>query len=246
MSRRAMMAKQASGGGARTIPIGTSPWGWWARGGTWFQDVSRTVAATANNDPVKSWTDSSGNGRHFQNGSSSPLTKVDTGNTYLGASTIRQDGDGFKILGDPSGLTAGEIFIVRKVDADPPADTAHSGLWLFGTDGNANHYPWTDGNIYDSFGSTTRKTVGNPTPSLSSTYRVYNVYSAASDWQAFLDNTSIFATGTNTVGFLGSNACEVGNSGTGAHGYGQLVEIVMFASKLSSGDRTSMYTWLTS
>jgi len=98
------------------------------------------------------------------------------------------------------GLTSAEVFIAGIRDADPPTDPT-SGFWFYGSQsGVDNHVPYMDGNIYDAWGSTARKTVGNPTPSLASKF-LYNISSASGAWTARLNGTQIFTTATNTVGF---------------------------------------------
>ena len=72
-------------------------------------------------------------------------------------------------------------------------------MWNLTSSTDKTHYTWLDSQIYENFGSTTRKLVGNPTPLLTS-WRVYNVSSKASLWQVRLDNQQIYTTATNTVG----------------------------------------------
>jgi hypothetical protein len=114
-----------------------------------------------------------------------------------------------------SSLTVGEVFIVAKVNADPPGAAADSGFWKIGSVGGAGtHVPFTDGVIYDEFGSTAQKTVGDAAASLTSTFH-YNVLSKDGEWTARLNGVQIFTTGTNTVGFsatpvlMGSSADNI-------------------------------------
>ena len=76
-----------------------------------------------------------------------------------------------------SGSSAGSAYIVYKVNSD----SVNNGLMDWGTSGTDNHWPYLDGNIYCDFGSTVRKTVGNPAVT-QTVYRIYSLYSAASDW----------------------------------------------------------------
>lgn len=146
-------------------------------------------------------------------------------------------------LGGPdlSSLTSGHAFFVVKIDADPPGADAQTGIWDFGTGGFQSHYPYTDGNIYDRFGNTTRKTVGNPAASLAS-WRIYEVRSAASDWEAKLDGTSLHSTGTNTVGF--QTAPYLGRGADSSFFLdGRWAYFALFPA-LSSGDADDMRGWL--
>jgi len=98
------------------------------------------------------------------------------------------------------GLTSAEVFIAGIRDADPPTAPT-SGFWFYGSQsGVDNHVPYADGNIYDTWGATARKTVGNPASSLASKF-LYNISTASGAWTARLNGTQIFTTATNTVGF---------------------------------------------
>lgn len=160
----------------------------------------------SDNDPVSILHDQSGNGNHWTQATSGeqPIFKTGIVNSQA---VIRFDGSDDSLtlaLDILSGKSAGEVFIVVKVDNDPPGASAQSGLWNQDGDGtNACHYPFTDGTIYEAWGSTSRKTAVNPTPSLAS-WRLYNVASAASDFKIRLDGTQIYSTGTNTFASFSS------------------------------------------
>ena len=138
-----------------------------------------------------------------------------------------------------SGLTAGELFMVVKVDADPPASSADSGIWALGSDTSDNHFPFTDGNIYDGFGTTSRKSTGNPSLSLTS-WRLYNVQSGASAWTNLIDTAVHFSTGVNTVGW--ETTPLLGNSkSTLTYGMdGMIAELLLFNAILSPANRSSV------
>jgi hypothetical protein len=134
-----------------------------------------------------------------------------------------------------------------RADNDPGSGDGTSGLWTFNPDGvsQATHYPYSDGNIYESFGTTARKTVGNPTPSLAA-WRLYNISSASGAYTVRLDGTQIFTTGTNTVGF--PTAPQLGRSWTTTfttYFPGDYAELIV-CSVLSGGDRTSMNAYIAS
>jgi hypothetical protein len=139
-------------------------------------------------------------------------------------------------LGDYSALTAGELFAVRRVNADPPVSGA--GTWYrFGTSGSTDHSPFTDGTVFDGFGSTARKNAGNPTPDLSQ-WHIWNVRSVASDFAILLNGAAFFSTATNTVGFHAT--CQLGsNSGGGIR------ELWLFNGKLTAYEREGMVAYLT-
>lgn len=197
------------------------------------------ITGLADNDPISTWTASAGNNATAA-GTARPTYQTNELNSLP---IVRFDGvnDAFA-FGNFSALTAGEVFIVIKVDNDPTTGSGvRSGLWTIGTDaGSITLYPYDDGNIYDGFGTTVRKTVGNPTPSLAS-WRVYNVFSAANDWGANLDGSSLFTTATNTVGF--SASCVLGAQSV-AFLDGDVAEFIMYNRKLTAPERASVLGYL--
>lgn len=134
--------------------------------------------------------------------SSQPIYKaaIQNGNAvarFDGSPDLRQ----FAIP-DLSALTAGHVFIALKINVDPPTDSASAGLWTMGVT-STSYFPYTDGVIYDDFGTDTRKTVGNPTPSLAA-WHIYEVLSGPGLWTARLDGVDLFTTSSNTVAFPSS------------------------------------------
>jgi hypothetical protein len=200
------------------------------------------LAAFADNDPIGTWPDdSTANVDATQSSTARPIRKDAILN---GQPIVRFDGsnDYFNI-GDLSALTEGEAFLVIKLDTDPPSDP-QSGLWNLGDAGTSDcHFPYIDGVIYDSFGTTARKTTVNPTPSLSAAFHIYSVYSASADWANSLDGISLFSTGTNTVSF--SAVATLGTSlSIGRFLDGDIAEFILYDHKLSTGDRADVMTYL--
>lgn len=198
-------------------------------------------AATSDADPVGEWQDQSGNARHLTQatGSVKPTLRLAVQN---GLPVIRFDGtDDFLEIPDfLTGFTAAEIFVVVKADADPAADAGTSGLWLLGT-GNT-HYPWTNGTIFDSFGSGAQQATDNPATTLAQ-FNVYNVSSASGAWTNRLNGAEIFTTGTNTVSF--PSGPRLGISAASAHWFdGDVGELVLYDSVLSAGNRSSVLAYL--
>lgn len=140
-------------------------------------------------------------------------------------------------LGNLSALTEGELFVVGKIDVDPPA-TGQSGLYTFGTSPNSSLVPASAGDgglIYDSFGTTARKNA-IAKPSSMAVLHIYSVYSKASDWANFLNGVQLYQTNTNTVGF--ASACYFGNSGSGIFTIGNYRLITLFPTKLTTLQRS--------
>lgn len=138
-----------------------------------------------------------------------------------------------------SGLTGAEVFIVRKVGADPPA-AGVGAFYHFGTSGADDHVPYVDGNVYDGFGSTSRFSVGNPAASMAN-WHIWNVTTIAGEYTARVNGVQIFTTGANTVGFF--TACKFGR-GVGSMSDGGTTTIWLAGGKLNGGDRAAMLSWL--
>lgn len=105
------------------------------------------------------------------------------------------------ILPDLSYLTEGECFILVEAESDPPTDLLMS--WKFGTQTGGpfrNHYPWLDSNIYEDFGSNSRKNTGNPSTALDK-QNVYNVLSANNNFKSFINYENYYNTVSNIVSF---------------------------------------------
>ena len=143
-----------------------------------------------------------------------------------------------------SSLTEGEIFAVAKALNDPPSSGAKGGFWRFGSMSAASAdedlYPWTDGNLYQGFGSTVRKSCGDPGVDLSTDFRLLNIYSAASDWGLYVNGSSVHTTATNTVGFNAAPRLGHSQGNSSTQFEGDFAEIFMFDGKLSASDRTAM------
>jgi hypothetical protein len=200
--------------------------------------------ALSDNDPVASWTDSSGQGNHAtqSSGGAKPTFKTNIVNSKP---IIRFDGttDFLNLPNFCSGFTAGDGFILLKRVTDPPT-VGQGGFWQFGTSGNATHVPYIDGNIYDDFGATSRSAAGNPTPSLTS-WTLYEVASGASEWTARVNNSILYTTATNTVGF--ATAPALGWDARLSVFYeGDLAELIMYDSIVSGGNRTSIVGYINS
>lgn len=169
----------------------------------------------SNNDPVAIAHDQSGGGYHWEQGVSGERPTY-ISNQLNGHGIFRFDGSNDSLIlatNILSGKSAGAIFIVLKVDNDPPSASAQSGLWnMDGESVNAVHYPFTNSELYEAWGSDSRKATGvNPTPSLAS-WRLYNVETAASSYKIRLDGTEIFSTTTNNFSSFSDGIIYIGRS----------------------------------
>lgn len=199
------------------------------------------ITGLVDTDPIATWEDASSAAVDATQASSGNRPTYQT-NELNGLPIVRFDGNDVFEIGDLSALTEGEVFIVIKLDADPATAGSTSGLWHLGSDTTTTHFPYTDGTIYDGFGTTARKTTVNPTPALTS-WRIYNVWSAASDWASNLDGSSLYTTATNTVGFpadarLGANSVGI------IYLDGDIAAFILYDHKLSAGTRSDVLGYL--
>lgn len=93
--------------------------------------------------------------------------------------------------------TTAEMFTLLKTDADPTTG-GYGAFCYWGDHSFDTHYTWGDNVIYEGFGSSARKTCGNPT-TLLNTPHILNILSAPSDWRIFIGDEALYSTGTNTV-----------------------------------------------
>jgi hypothetical protein len=195
----------------------------------WLRPEALDAAGLADGDFISTWPDHSGLGNSgTQTGAARPVYKT---SQYNGRSVARLTpaNNSFFTLPDViSDATAAEVFVAVKINLDPPVSTSNIGLWTFGSDTDPTCYPYTDGTIYDNFGTTLRKTTVNPTPSLAA-MRVYNVVSKAGEWTSFLDGTQLYTTATNTVGW--TTTPRLGQS-VDRYLDGDIGEFILYAQKL--------------
>lgn len=139
---------------------------------------------------------------------------------------------------------SGEILVQIK------SDGADCSTWGFGADSgssNASHYPFS-GTIYESWGTSARKTAGSPVLSIVS-WRRYNVWSALNDFACRLDATPQFSTSDNTVLWdtvptLGHGKRAGALSDNVGSFQGRMAAVVVYSRKLTTTERDDLDTWL--
>jgi hypothetical protein len=191
----------------------------------------------SNTDPISTLTDIVGVGNGTVGSVSVPTYRTNQVNSLPAILFVSGSFQFYNLPNRFASLTNGHVYIVASLLADPAASSTQSGLWYMGTDTFATHYPFTDGNIYEMFGTTARKTVGNPATSLT-TWHIYEVSTASAAWTAWLNGTSLHTTGTNTVGFPAGPFLGASNFGHYLDGY--VAEMIVFDHALSGGDRTTI------
>jgi hypothetical protein len=206
--------------------------------------------AGSNGTVLSAWNDSKGSNNASGGNVTSPslVTSAVNGHQAVawdgGASTQALSLGTTLMVGE----TAGSFFAAFKRTADPPA-SGKGGAILDGftadTSGSKNaHHPYTDGVIYEHFGMDIRTTVGNPTPSLTS-FRIYSAHQATNDIRAYLDGTSLFSGGAGSTAHFGTGVTKrIGANAAGDRFEGQIAEICIFNSALTTSDRQKVEGYL--
>jgi hypothetical protein len=205
-----------------------------------------TLITLETESTIGTWPDSSGLGNHAtQTNSNKPVYR--TGQMNGVGSVHFQGGSCLQV--PPSmwtGKTAGERFVVQRTDLDPASSDATGGHMFLGNDVSHEAYmPASDGLIYDNFGTTLRKIVGNVTPVLTAPH-IYRTVSTSSEWTATIDGTDVYTTATNTVGFSTVHQ-RIGGGYPGSpipdqKYVGYFSEIMCWGRKLSDAERDDIVT----
>lgn len=192
-------------------------------------------------DNVATWEDAANANDLTAPGTNGTLAAADLN----GLNTLRFQSARYVYSGNIfSAASAASAYLILKIANDPPGATIDSGLWNIGSHGGTDHWPWTDGNIYDGFCSSVRKSAGNPSVSLASDYRIIGVHSASNDYGIHIDGVSHFSTGTNTFGVSGSTLTIGSNAALDAFLDGWIAEILFIDSKLSDANRQNVEGYL--
>jgi hypothetical protein len=198
---------------------------------------------------VSTWNDQSQNANHFSNATAATQPKwvpswTAGGASVKGVAGFLQCAHTANASSMWSGAADGERFLAGQADADPSSgqNGAGGGGSRWGTSGTSEYLGFSDGNIYDQFGTTVRKTISKTAGILASPF-IYESYSAASDYQAFVNGASVFTTATNTVGFGTSQPTLFLDNG-GDQGTNQIGEVVAFNRKLTAIERVMVSEFL--
>lgn len=198
----------------------------------WFKADAITDKNSA--DTLSQWNDSSGAGNHATQatGANQP--------TYLAGARNGRAVVRFRdptVMGLPNvltGLTAGTLLVVLKAHAD-----AFGAMARFGSPDDA-FYPWSNGQIYDNFGTTVRKDSIVPGVSLQQ-WNIVSVVSAASDYRYYINNVNKRTTATNTVGW---HTSPVFGQAGGFYLRADVAEIMVYSGALSDGNRNALEVYL--
>lgn len=202
---------------------------------------------------VQYWIDQSVAGNDFEQttANNKPSWKADGGTPYNNEGVVRFLGSNrweYLIGPNLSAESEGEIFFLGNVFNDPPLTAQEGGFWYFGTGASGSAWPYTDSKIYDDFGTTVRKSTGDPTSDDLEDPTIYNAISTdgnptAAEWTSNINGVQHYTTASNVVGFR--NPVLLGTAQSLLYRMdGYCRHCVMFDGKLSSDERTKMYDWL--
>lgn len=192
----------------------------------------------SNNGYVVTWYDQSGNSNNLTQSTTSKQPRVilsgviDRINSIPTVYFLGTDDFLASTTNYMSGASSGSYFAVTKIDADPPTCNNCGAILQTRTAlASAVHQPYSDGNIYDGFGTNVRKSTGNPTNSLTTTY-LYCAVSQTNDWKSYINNVQFYSTLTNTVSFPSTIYVGRGWDGGGSDFYylGKVSELILYSS----------------
>lgn len=190
---------------------------------------------------VSVWYDQSGNSRNTSQ------TTLLTQPQIVNSGTLLTKNTKPTISFDSTGLTSainftgssGTLINVTSTTTDTPRLNNGSPNGNIGISTFAAHQPFSDGVIYESFATDTRKTVGNPTNNTTNLY-IYNVVSDANLFNVKINNSTFFNTTTNTVAYnTTTNYFRIGSSysiqqNTSYPFFGFISEIIIYTNNQNS------------
>ena len=144
---------------------------------------------------VASWDDLSGNG--WSATQSTPANQPTLG-TDGGVNCLSFDGSNdFMTLGNVMASAASGFYIGLIKFTQDPAGVGMPYVQI----GSGNPVFWSDGNVYEQWGSLSRPSFGNPTPSLTN-WTIYQVQNdGTSNGHIVRINGTVLGTSTSTVGW---------------------------------------------
>lgn len=203
-----------------------------------LQTVGGLVAG--NGDPVGQWLDQSGNNRHVSQATGAKRPVMATaavngraGLTFDGATEYLEAVSGF-----PTSGNAAIFFVVKRTSVSD----AGGIFWQGGSDSSV--HPYVDNNIYEAWGTSSRYNAGNPVITILNTWVIYSVRASSSAWDAWLNNTLQFHSGSNSISSPAFDASFVIGDGATSHenwyGHQQIAAVVRVSGISSSYDMTGI------
>jgi hypothetical protein len=211
-------------------------------------DAADSSTITESSGAVSEWRDKSGRANHATaSGTAQPTTATRTINSL----NVLDFNGTSNFLGFAAAplltVTAASAFFVAQLDNDPPLNRKQAGAPLgdWGSSAEENHFPFTNGVIFEDFMSSTRYSAGNPSLSMATSPFLASMNSAPGSWQLFIDGSSQFSATTNTVG--AGTSPKIGRSTdllNQDYMDGRIAEIVVFDQALPTFDRQKVEGYL--
>lgn len=207
-------------------------------------DFSRGV--TLNSGNISAIADQSGNGNNFTQGTAAlqpPFSANAIAGTPGADTTAAVSAYYLQCVNNLSTILTGAAshrFMVIQANA---VQTSHTGVMSQndGSAGSNTFMPFTDGNFYDEWCSTTRQTVGALDAHTSPV--VYDTVSSGTEFTASRNGTQFFTTATNTVGVPAAGLTILG--GPSNVGWtGKLVYFLVYPFKVSGANYTATISFL--
>lgn len=215
---------------------------------TWLDASDTSTINTFADTYVMEWRDKSGNNRH-----PTPQNYPRTNRYTLNGKNVIDfswfDSQYFVLQGlSTSSLPSGASVFIMFRNYDFPSTAEGSGLWQIQNSGSmpypANHFTWSDGWVYDGFGSTTRVQITSR-PNLSS-WTLYNVLAKPGLRQSRWNGGGLAYSASNTFSITGATYLGVSTwPGQAAYfWHGQIAEFIIVGGDISTADRQRMEGYL--
>jgi hypothetical protein len=193
------------------------------------QGVSGTTAVTQ-------WDDQSGMGHNTEAVVGTP-SRQDNALNYNPVVEFNSTSY-FTLTSFSTGYSAGEAIAVVSGQV-----TKNGFPYFLGGSGGQAHYTWSDGIVYQPFGSSVRRSI-NPSVDISQ-FNIFGTYAANNDWGAGFNGGLDFSTATNIVSFAGATSYIGATAGSAPRGLdGQVAEVILYNRKLNLAERQQVNSYL--
>lgn len=214
----------------------------------WFD--AQTISGV-DGSSIAQWNDISGHGNHATQGTSGnrPTLKKNQLGTKsavkfnVGGGTT-QYLDVPNAMGAPAGA---EFFCVMQADADPAASALSVGMITLSNNTGDQATPFTDGKVYETFGSQANdhSAIPNPVANLATTARLINTAVEAGHCTIRINGTAIHDGSTHTMSFAGATRSIGRGVAAGSTFWrGYIYEILIYNKRLTYAERTVVQNYL--
>jgi hypothetical protein len=211
-----------------------------------------TDGQTINNGST--WNDSSGNNNHATSAVTTSPPKYRTATGPGGGPAVEFQATGYAsgsgYFNLPSGLMSGVTELEVHIGVKATTSTESGAPIILNDSNDAGFFPYTDGKIYETLGTTARKAGFTPGLAINA-WRRYNVWSKSNDYAIKLDETSQYSDSSNTVdvGITGQTPPKVGASSASGTSQprrfvGSVSFVLVYNKKLSTTERSDLVTFL--